>query len=260
MLEELKDFWGYREVLWNLTSQQIKVRYRRNALGFLWTLLNPLLTMLILTVVFSNLMRIPQKDYVVYLFSGLVPWTFLAQSIEIGRGIFISNNDGFLRRIYVPKAIFPFSVVLSNLVNFILSLVVLFFLGWLFFGLKINMALLFLPVSILVLIMFASALTMVFAVLNVFYRDFSHLTSLLLMLLFYATPIIYPADMLPQKYAFILKFNPMFHIVELFQKPIYFHQLPSSTTIVISLLFSIFSLLIGFSYLALNRYNIVYRL
>jgi len=259
MFEELRDLFVFREVLWNLTTQQLKVRYRRSALGFLWTLLNPLLTMLILTVVFSNIMRIPQEDYVVYLFSGLVPWVFFSQSIEHGKSIFITN-DGFLRRIYVPKILFPISVVLSNLVNFLLSIVVIFVIGQLFFNFSLSPALLFLPISIIILVMFTVSFTIIFAVLNVFYRDFSHLTSLLLLLVFYGSPIIYFADMLPEKYAFIFNLNPMLHILALFHAPIYFHQVPSAMTIIISVTITSFSFLVSYFYLSVNRYNVVYRL
>lgn len=259
MLEEFKDLWVYRGVLWNLISQQLKIRYRRSTLGFLWTLLNPLLSMAILTIVFSSIMKFPQKDYAVYLFSGLVPWTFFAQSIELGKAIFIMNEQ-FLRRIYVPKNIFPLSVVLSNLVNFILSLVVLFILGKIFFDIKISLALLFLPISILTLIIFTSAVTMIFSVLSVFYRDFAHLTSILLMLLFYATPIIYPANLLPQKYILILRLNPMFHIIDLFHRPIFYHSLPGLESILIAFVVSIGTFIIAFGFLSINRYNVVYRL
>ena len=259
MLTELKDFWVYREVLKNLTAQQIKVRYRRSALGFLWTLLNPLLTMAILTLVFSKLMRFPQKEYAIYLFSGLVPWTFLSQSVDLARSIFITN-EGFLRRIYVPKVIFPFSVVLSNLANFILSLFVLFILGIVFFNLKLTPALIFLPISVFVLIIFTSALAIIFAVLTVFYRDFSHLTNLLLMLLFYGTPIIYPADMLPQQYLPLFLLNPMYHILELFHQPIYYHVFPSASTVLISVFYSVGTLCVAYFYVSFNRYNVVYRL
>ena len=259
MLEEFKDLWVYRGVLWNLISQQLKILYRRSTLGFLWTLLNPLLSMAILIIVFSNIMKFPQKDYAVYLFSGLVPWTFFSQTIELGKSIFIMNEQ-FLRRIYVPKNIFPLSVVFSNLVNFILSLVVLFVLGKIFFDVKISMALLFLPISILTLIIFASAITMFFSVLSVFYRDFAHLTSILLMLLFYATPIIYPADLLPQKYLLILRLNPMYHIIDLFHRPIFYHTLPGLENILIAFIVSIGTFVIAFGFLSINRYNVVYRL
>lgn len=259
MLEEFKDLWIFRGVLWNLISQQLKIRYRRSVLGFLWTLLNPLLTMIILTIVFSHIMKFPQKDYIVYLFSGLVPWTFFAQSIELGKAIFIMNEQ-FLRRIYVPKNIFPISVTLSNLVNFLLSLVVLFLIGTVFFNVKFSLALLFLPVSIIVLIIFTCAITMVFAVLSVFYRDFAHLTSILLMLLFYATPVIYPAALLPAKYVLILRLNPMYYIMDMFHRPIFYQTLPTMENIVIAILVSIGTFLIAFGFLSINRYNVVYRL
>lgn len=259
MFEEFKDLWIYRGVLWNLISQQLKVRYRRSVLGFLWTLLNPLLSMVILTLVFSHIMKFPQKDYALYLFSGLVPWTFFSQSIELGKSIFIMNEQ-FLRRIYVPKNIFPLSVVFSNLVNFLLSLFVLFILGILFFGIKISLALLFLPVSVLVIIIFTCAVSMIFSVLSVFYRDFAHLTGILLMLLFYASPIIYPADLLPQKYYLLLKLNPMYYIMELFHRPIFYHSLPGFENILIAFILSIGTFILGFGFLSINRYNVVYRL
>lgn len=259
MLEEIKDLWLFRGVLWNLILQQLKIRYRRSVLGFLWTLLNPLLSMVILTIVFANIMKFPQKDYALYLFSGLVPWTFFSQSIELGKSIFIMNEQ-FLRRIYVPKNIFPLSVVFSNLVNFLLSLLVLFILGKLFFDIKISSALLFLPFSILTLIIFTCAVAIVFSVLSVFYRDFAHLTGILLMLLFYATPIIYPADLLPEKYALILRLNPMYYIMDLFHRPIFFHTLPSLENIMIAFIFSVAAFVVSFGFLSINRYNVVYRL
>src|SRR3954447_15616451 len=148
----LRDFYKYRELIWALAMKELRIRYKRSSLGFLWALLNPLLMMLILTAVFSTVMRIPVKNYAVFLISALLPWTFFSQAVTYSAESIVGNGE-LLKKVAVPKSVFPIAAVLSNSINFALSLLPLvFILGILRFPFHATWV--FLPVSFAVLVMF----------------------------------------------------------------------------------------------------------
>jgi ABC-type polysaccharide/polyol phosphate export permease len=186
--QDLVRFWP---VVQNMVVQELRVRYQRSFLGFVWTLLNPILMMVILSWVFGHIMdRVP--NYSLFLFAGMVPWSFL--SICLNECAFsIINNEGLIRKIYLPKLVFPLVRVLIALVTFVLSLAALFVL--LFpLGARPSFALLFLPVAIALLGMFALGLGLIVATLNTFYRDCGHLIAVVLQAWYFATPILFPID------------------------------------------------------------------
>jgi ABC-type polysaccharide/polyol phosphate export permease len=187
----LTELWRFREVLKNFVAQDLKVRYRRSFLGFFWSLLNPLLQMIVLSVVFSLIFRM--EDIALYLLAGLVPWSFFSVSVD-GCSMCIVGAESMLKRQYFPKLVFPLSVVLQNLVTFVLSLgVLLLVLGWAI-GFHPSPALLILPVSFACLFCVALGVGAFAAVVTVYFRDMQHLISVFMSTLFYLTPIIYPLE------------------------------------------------------------------
>jgi lipopolysaccharide transport system permease protein len=234
----------YRELLKSLVVNDLRLRYRRSVLGFLWSLLNPLLMMIILTVVFSTVMRFSIKDYSVLLLSGLLPWTFLAQSINNALGSVVGKG-ALLKKVYIPKSIIPLSAVLASFVNFILSF--LPFLGVLLvIGHPITKVVVMLPAAMLLIFMFATGVAYIFACLNVFFRDFTHMTDVLIQAWFYASPIIYNLNMVPEKYRALFAWNPMVYIIACFRDPLYEGRLPDATTLFLAVVGSVGSLVIGF--------------
>lgn len=231
-MKSIVEIYKYRHLLTSLISSELKLRYRRSTLGFLWTLLNPLLMMTVLTVVFSSVMRFNTRDYALLLLSGLLPWTFISQSVA-GSLMSIVGKGNLIKKVYIPKSIIPLATVLANLVNFVLSLVPLLAIGA-FLGHGFSPALVFLPISVCIVGLFACGLALLFSCLNVFFRDFTHMTEVLLQALFYASPIIYTRDMIPEKYAPLFVWNPIVYIIECFRAPIYKGELPSMDAIAVA--------------------------
>lgn len=248
----------YKSVISQLVEQVISSRYKRTFLGFLWTLISPLLTMTVTAVVFSLIMRFDLRDFAIYLFSGLVPWTFVANGINQG-GPSLINNEGIIKKVYLPRHIFPVSVIIAVFIDIVFSTIALFVIA-LVLGAKITPALLFVPIAFLILFLFILGLTLIQSILTVYFRDAQHFTPILLQVWFYATPILYPLSYIPNEYQFYFKLNPMYHFIEMFRGPIYEGGLPSTVTIVICLTISVITLILGSYVFRLRSSDLVFRL
>jgi ABC-type polysaccharide/polyol phosphate export permease len=245
-------------VLSQLISQNLTLRYRRTAIGFLWTLVNPLLMIAVSAVVFSIVLRIGLKDYAIFLFSAIIPWNFLNGCIQAG-GTSMITNEGLIKKIYVPKHIFPVSAAVSLLVDSVLSTVSLFVIV-LILGAKLTSALLFLPVAFLITGVLGGALALIFSVVFVYLRDTAHIISILMQAVYYITPIIYPVSLVPEQYRIYFKFNPLYYFVQLFRAPIYEGVFPDAMSVAVSCGTSAIMALI--SLIVFQRYSkkIIFRL
>src|SRR5262249_15115926 len=158
--------------------QELRVRYQRSMLGFLWTLLNPILMMATLTLVFSQLFGMTREHYALYLFAGMVPWGFLNGALN-DCAFCIISNEGLIRKIYLPKLVFPLSRVLINLTTFVLSMAALFILLEPL-GARLSLPMLLLPVVIVLMAAFVLGLGLIVATTNTFFRDCGHLVAVIL--------------------------------------------------------------------------------
>jgi ABC-type polysaccharide/polyol phosphate export permease len=251
--QDLVRFWP---VVQNMVVQELRVRYQRSFLGFVWTLLNPILMMVILSWVFGHIMdRVP--NYSLFLFAGMVPWSFL--SICLNECAFsIINNEGLIRKIYLPKLVFPLVRVLIALVTFVLSLAALFVL--LFpLGARPSFALLFLPVAIALLGMFALGLGLIVATLNTFYRDCGHLIAVVLQAWYFATPILFPIDQFKDA-QWRLRLNPAFYFIEIFHDILYAGHWPRMSLVATAALIAALSVGIGYAVFKSQEHKMVFRL
>jgi lipopolysaccharide transport system permease protein len=239
------------ELIWALARKELMVRYKRSALGFLWALLNPLLTMAILALVFSLLMRFSIEHYSVFLISALLPWTFFAQSLAYSAESVVGNGE-LLKKVYVEKTVFPIAAVLSNLVNFALSFIPLAFL-LVVLGHPLHITWVYLPAAVLALTMFTLGCGFVVAASNVFFRDVAHILQVVLSILFYFSPILYSLDLIPQQYRYIFRLNPVLYLLEGFRDAIYSGVLPSLASTALALGIGVAALLIG--YVIFRRYQ-----
>jgi ABC-type polysaccharide/polyol phosphate export permease len=224
LIEELLALVEYRELIFQFISRSIKTRYKRSFLGVVWTMLNPLLTMAILTLVFSNLFRFSVEAYPVYILCGLTAWNFFSSSTNGAMGEMVWSGD-LLSRIYVPKTVFAVSAIGTSLVNLTIALIPLFVIT-LLLGVKITPAVLVLPFSILLLAMFALGVGLLLSAAAVYFADMIPVYEVGLMLWMYATPIIYPIEIIPENLQWIFKLNPMYYLVTLFREPIYNGTIP----------------------------------
>jgi ABC-type polysaccharide/polyol phosphate export permease len=190
---------AYRELLRNLVVRDLKVRYRNSFFGFLWALGNPLLMMAVFTIVFTVLWPQDVPKFPVFILAGLLPWNFFSSSL-MGSITSITGNAHLIKKVWFPREILPASLVLSNLINFCLALAALFVVVILF-GVPLTIWLLLLPVIIAVQTLFIMGVAFLFSAINVFYRDTEVIMDVVVMALFFTTPVFYPIERLPQSFA-----------------------------------------------------------
>ncbi len=194
--QALRELWDYRNLLWNLVVRDIKVRYKNSVLGVGWSLLNPLLMMIVFTVVFTVFWPNNQvANFSAFVLTGLLPWNLFQASI-MGSAYSIVSNANLVKKVYFPREVLPIAVVLSNVVNFLLALVVLFPILWLS-GIPLTRHALWLPVILAIQVAFTVGLAFFFSTLNVFYRDTAMVLDVGLLAWFFLTPIFYPMEFIP---------------------------------------------------------------
>lgn len=244
MLELVRTTLTYSDFLYQSVKRDINNKYRRSALGYVWSMLHPLLMMLILTLVFSTMMQRDVEHYPVFLFSAMLPWTFFSTTLQ-GSLRSISRNAKIFGQIPVPKYLFILSLTFSNLYSFAITLVP-FIAITLLVGHPLSWTLLLTPLCLLPLLATTIGAALLAATLNVFFEDIEHLTTVLIRGLYFLCPIIYPASMLSEKTRIILEYNPLFALITLFRDVLYFGKLPSSYLLGITSLTSLVILSLGY--------------
>lgn len=245
-------------VLANFVNQELTVKYKRSALGFFWSLLNPMATMIISSVVFGSIMRFDLKDFVVFLYAGMLPWNFFGISLDFC-GVSILNNEGFIKKIYLPKIIFPLSTVCAQFINMLLSMIALFFF-MMILGAKVTIALTFLPVAFAMMFLWTLGLSVLMATVNVYFRDMRYIMSVAMNAWYYLTPILYPITSIPEKLRPIFYLNPGYYLVDMFRSPIYYNTFPSVHNFFIALVCALLAFGIGLTVFYHKERDFVYRL
>ncbi len=248
----------YSYLLQNLVIRDIKVRYKRSVLGFIWVMLNPLLIMLILNLVFSELFKGASKNYTAYLITGIVFWNFYSQSTSTAVNSFVGNAN-LIKKVYLPKTLFPLSVVLSAVINLLFSLIPLLII-LLITNTNISPYIYMLPLVILLGAIFVYGVSLCIATFMVFFHDVKQIYEVLVFALMYMTPIFYPIDIVPQRYRFIIDANPLTHFIELFRSTLYLETAFSYERLFLLLLVSLASYIIGSLIYAKFKDRIVYEL
>ena len=242
--EDLLELIRYKDLLYNLVVRDLTVRYKRSILGFFWSMLNPLLNTIVFTIVFSTIFRFEVKNFVIYFLSGYQLWNFFAQSTQVASYCLLRNGPLF-KKIYIPKTIFVISTIISNMVNLAFALIPLFILLPIL-GNGFTLSLLFVPVAILFAVFFTIGISFVLSATAVFFNDILDMYQIIILPWMYLTPIVYPIDIIPQKYLPLLKLNPMYYLIECFRLPIYMGELPNFQTACLALLVSVASLVVGY--------------
>ena len=258
MLELFRDTFRYRELIWALALKELKIRYKRSILGFLWALLNPMLLCLVLTVVFTKLMHSKHPHFPVFLLSVLLPWTFFQQSLSYAAESIVGNGD-LIKKVRVAKLVFPVAAVVSNMINLLLSLIPLVVIVAVM-GHPFYWTWLFLPVPIAALALLTLGATFFFAAMNVYYRDVAHILQIILQVWFYLTPIIYALeDIDPDaKYTSFFKLNPVLYALNGFRSSVYYGQLPTPQSVAASFGFAFAALFVGFWVFRRRQHDFVF--
>lgn len=213
----LGDLWQYRELLYFLTWRDVKVRYKQTLLGAAWAILQPLLTMIIFSLLFGRLAGIPSEGipYPIFAFGGLLIWTFFSNSVT-NSGNSLVGSANLITKIYFPRLIIPAAAVAAGLVDLVLAFVIQVAL-MIYYGVHATWALTMLPVLVLLATLLAMGVGMWLSALNVKYRDVRYAIPFVIQLWMFASPIIYPVDMLPEKWRWVLMLNPLTGIVQNFR-------------------------------------------
>jgi len=223
-VEEIQALMAYRGLVVQFVARAIKTRYKRSTLGVAWTMLNPLLTMIVLTVVFSQLFQIQIKNFPVYVLSGQLVWIFFSTTTGSAMGEMIWSGELF-KRIYVPKSVFAVAAIGTGLVNFLISLLPLILIA-LVLGVRMSSALFTWPLTILLLSVFSLGLSLLLSTAAVYFADMLPVFNVLLTIWLYATPIIYPLEIVPPQWHWLFRINPVYYFVEAFREPLITGNIP----------------------------------
>jgi ABC-type polysaccharide/polyol phosphate export permease len=234
----------YRELLRNLVMKDLKLKYRGSVFGFLWSLANPLLMIVVYTVAFTYILRVRSEGFVFYLMLGLFSWTFFASSASMSTGSIV-DNAGLLKSVFFPRAILPIATVLFNLAQYVLTMSVFLpiMLAWYRVPLAAPMAVF--PAVVALQALFTIGVAMMVATATAFFRDVRHLLEVALAVLFWTTPILYQLDTIPDRWRLIVLMSPMSPFVVAYQKIFYFREWPESTVWLMAGIYAAGAFIIG---------------
>lgn len=239
------ELFAYREMVFSLIRRDLKGRYKGSILGFFWTFLNPLLQLVVYTIVFSVVMQSPIEKYYLFLFAALVPWLMFSTSVSGGCSCIRSQQD-MVKKIYFPREVLPVAYVTSQFVNMLLSLLVVFavllFSGWGFNG----QALLYLPIIMIIEYLLSLGVCLIVSSLTVFIRDLEYLLGIITMAWQFLTPIMYSIDMVPKKLLPIFELNPMTPVIVAYRDILFYKQIPQLETLLQATIFGILAVVVGF--------------
>ena len=211
------ELWHYRELLYSFVARDVKIRYKQTVLGFLWAIIQPLFLMVVFTLFFGNLAKVPSEGipYPLFSFAALIPWTLFAEGLTRSTMSMVSNA-GIMTKVYFPRLVMPISGILSPLVDFCIAFVILIFM-MAYYGFVPTIAIVLLPLFILLALMTSLAVGLWLSALNVKYRDFQYTLPFIIQLWLFASPVVYPASMLPESWQFVYALNPMVGVIEGFR-------------------------------------------
>lgn len=244
MKQYIDNFRKYKGLLKELVVRDVKLKYRRSYLGVLWTLLNPLLMMMVLTIVFSTLFEKRIENFPVYLLTGRLLFDFYSQGTKDSMNSIIGSSS-LIKKVYIPKYVFPISKVLSAFVNlgFSLSALVIVMVVT---GVDFNPTLILFPLPLIFLLIFTMGISLIISSYTVFFRDIKHLYGVFLTALSYLTPLFYPAESIENSiYHIILRCNPLYYFINMFRKIVLYNTVPTLHNIVVCAIISITALVIG---------------
>lgn len=242
---EIRDIAGRASLLYELVHRDLTIRYKRSFFGFFWTMLHPLLLMLIFVAVFSHLFDARTPNYAVYFLSAYVAWNFVAQTL-VNAMAAVAWNGPLMKRVRVPPSIFTVASTLSGVVNLGLSLLMLLAI-MLITGAPLQPALAFLPVSLLIVGVFALGAALALTAVSIYFGDVREMVQAGLPALMYLTPIIYPVEIVPERYRWLIDLNPMTYLVEIVRAPIHRGEVPSAATLLIAASLAIAALATGWA-------------
>ena len=244
----LRELWSYRELLYFLTWREIKVRYKQTVLGFAWAIIQPFMMMIVFTLFFGNLAKVPSEGvpYPIFNYTAMVAWTYFANTTTFS-GNSLVQNTALISKVYFPRMTVPLAPVLAFLLDFAIAFVILIGM-MLYYGIYPTVMTLFLPLLVILMMLTASGVGMLLAALNANYRDIRYTLQFLVQFWMFASPVVYPVSMLPEKYHLIYAINPMAGVIEGFRSALLGTTAFPTQMLLVSTLTSIIIFIIGALY------------
>ncbi len=239
-----KELYKYREFLKTSIKKEFRGKYKKSFLGVLWSFLNPLFQLLIYSLVFPFILKNNVDNYIIFLIVALMPWNFFNTTV-LQSAASIVTNAGIIKKVYFPREILPISTATSNLLNFIITGIIVF-AALLISGVGFSISILVLPIIVLIQYILQLGLSFIFSSITVYVRDIEYLLNVFMMLMFYLCPIVYSTDMIPARVLPIFKLNPMFHIIGFYRTILYDKKIPNMFDVGIVFVVCLVILIIGY--------------
>lgn len=242
-MSNFKEIYDYREMIWMLVRRDLRGRYKGSMLGFLWTFLNPLLQLMVYTVVFSFIMRAGIEKYYLFLFVALIPWMFMATSVQGGATCIIAQKS-LVSKIYFPRQVLPIAHVTTCFVNMLLCFVVVFIVSGISVGINFKVLPFLIPTMIIEYIL-ALGIALIVSGITVYFRDMEHILGIFVMAWQFLSPIMYSIDMVPEALRGVFMLNPMSAIIIAYRNIVYEKCAPDMSTMLLALVTGVVFLVIG---------------
>lgn len=243
-MQFFKELCQYREFLKTSIKKEFRGKYKKSFLGVLWSFLSPLCQLLIYALVFPFILGNTIENYTVFLIVALMPWTFFNNTI-IQSAACIVNNAGIVKKVYFPREILPISTATSNLINFLITQVIVF-IALVISGIGIGKSIIIFPIIVIMQYILQLGLAFIFSAITVYVRDVEYIINIFMMLMFYLCPIVYDSSMIPTNFLNLFKLNPMFHIITFYRTILYDKKIPNMIEIGQIFVICLFILFIGY--------------
>ena len=241
MIINVIKYWEFFKIS---VMKEFRGKYKKSFLGVLWSFINPLLQLLVYSIVFSFIMKAGIPNYTAFLVVALIPWNFFSVTIAQSTTSIVYNS-GILKKIYFPREILPISIVTSNLLNFLISGIIV--IGALLIsGIGLSINIICLPIVIIIQYVFSLAFALILSAITVYIRDLEYFISVIMMMMFYFCPIVYSAEIIPAKFKWLFNLNPMLHIINSYRDILYYQSLPRFRALALLFVISVVLLTIGY--------------
>jgi lipopolysaccharide transport system permease protein len=244
LVATVTSLYGYRELLKNLVVKDLKLKYRGSVFGFLWSMVNPLLMIIVYTVAFTYILRAPSEGFVFKLILGVLAWTFFANAAAMSTGAIV-DNAGLLKSVFFPRAILPIASVLFNLAQYALTMAVFLPVMFLWYHVPISAPMMLFPVFLALQVLFTIGIALMLATSTAFFRDVRHLLEVGLSVMFWTTPIVYELGQVPERLRLLILMSPMSPFVVAYQRLFYYRQWPEPTLWLVAGLYAAGAFIIG---------------
>lgn len=242
-MDYFKNLYKYRWLMQQLVGRDLKVKYKRSVLGYLWSLLNPLLMMTVMSIVFSYIFRFNIENFPVYLICGQVLFTFFNESTSMAMSSII-GGAGLIKKVYIPKYILPLSKVISSFINLLYSLIAVVIILF-FFKIKLSWTIILFPIPLIYLLVFSIGMGLILSVAATYFRDVIYLYGILMQAWTYLTPLFYPIEALAKPVQKIVMMNPLYYIITYFRSVVIYGDVPSLEINIICITYALVALIAG---------------